>query len=121
MEDGMEDLIVNERDFFHNETSYKRYCLGKKYALKINEYLDQGFLVFDEYDEPVQKSDRFVFEEGEIYLKSDRVMSCYVGSVFHEKTGRIYLMDDEFSPKALKEKFGSFSIVDPKNIIKVKL
>lgn len=113
--------MIDERHLFHSDRCYKRYLYGRKFAEKINEYIDRGCLVIDEYGEPLKPGERFIFRDGEILLSDQKRFSVtYIGSVFDDED-KIYLLDDEFTMKNIKAKFQMFKIVDRKHIRKVRL
>lgn len=115
-----------ERNLFHSDTCYKRFLYAKKFAEKINEYIDNGYLVIDgnidSEGEILSQLGKFIFRDGEILFQSKNKNWCqaWIGSVYDDDD-KLYLLESEFSFKNIKKRFQEVSIVNPKHIKKVRI
>jgi hypothetical protein len=66
---------------FYNKIHYNKYLLFRKYAEKINDFLDKGYMIFDENNDLIKY--KFEFEDnGNIDLPiSDNSKVGYIGDI----------------------------------------
>ena len=109
-----------ERNLFHSDTCYKRFLYAKKFAEKINEYIDNGYLVIDSDGMILSQEGKFVFDGCEVCFLSGNCKYGWVGSVYDDDD-KLYLLESEFSFKNIKKRFQEVCIVNPKHIKKVRI
>lgn len=114
--------MTDQRDYFRTKTCYKLYLYAKSLAEQVNEYIDRGSLVFDEYD-GFRALGKFVFED--IHKEPD-VAQVSLNSNFrysvldkgYDRNGKIWICD-EMTKKSIRALFENIRIVHPASIEKI--
>lgn len=105
-------------DYFYSKRHYKRFMLAVKYAEKINEYLEKGYIIIDGYDKRIaDKFETKLYEKLPDEGKSPVLVSehgAYYG--FNFVNGKIYI---EHTLKDIREKFIKFKIFKSDSFIKL--
>lgn len=113
-------MNIEERNLFHSDTCYKRFLYAKRFAEKINEYIDSGYLVINSDGMILSQEGKFVFDNGEIGFLSGNCKYVWFGSVYDDDD-KLYLLESKFSFKNIKKRFQEICIVNPKHIKKIRL
>lgn len=105
-------------DEFHSKRCYDLYMYGVELAKQINDYIDKGYIVIFE-DEIIKTKFEFYDNEyrPEPYIKISNLI--YIGYVY-DNSGKVWL-EREYTKKSIRDKFSKFKIVNPKDIIKIKV
>lgn len=114
------DERIGKLEEFHSKRCYERYMYAVKFGREINMYIDKGFLVFDENKEHVKG--RFVFYGFSSPTIGIIEGNCTIGhfAATYDDDGKVWMTnEDNEAKKDIKKYFGSFSIVNPRDIKKI--
>jgi len=110
--------MIASKELFYDDFNYKKYLYAVSFAQQINDYLDKGFLVFEDNH---RITGRFVFEHSFygtpiVGLKEDNSTSCVI-TESQDDDEKFYI---ENSAEEIFEIFKKFNIVNPKHIEHIK-
>jgi len=110
------------KDYFNSKRSCERYLYAKSFALRINDYLDVGYIVIDEKGEVVNSPFDFINNSKPVIARTytDSSSIIYYGWTFTQDTHKIVFDNDNSTKSKIKELFNKFKIVNPKDIIRLK-
>ena len=113
-----DDPLLGTVDEFHSRECFDLYIYAVKFANQINNYINNGDLVFD--GEEYFKN-KFVFygsDKPYVAEKSGNCSFIYFGSTY-DKDGKVWLKVEE-TKSTIKKRFSQFKFVKPCNIERVQ-
>jgi hypothetical protein len=107
---------IHTREDFITDQAYDAYLIGVKMGTKINEYLDKGYIVFDNGIPITDKRFKFSYMGPAVGLVSKDGKSCVTyGNISRDNDGKVFI-----SKSAVVNGLSKFKIIDPKDIKNIK-